>query len=54
MLLNMIIITVMIKLGKVYENFMDDIKISNEKLKVRVKNIVLNTTNASVEYPKKF
>ncbi|MFD1848621.1 N-acetylmuramic acid 6-phosphate etherase [Oceanobacillus bengalensis] len=40
LILNMITTTTMIKIGKVYENLMVDLKVSNLKLKERAKNIV--------------
>jgi N-acetylmuramic acid 6-phosphate etherase len=46
MVLNMISTTVMIKLGKVYENLMVDVKASNQKLIERAKNIVMTVTKA--------
>lgn len=47
MILNMISTSVMIKLGKVYENLMVDVHASNYKLKERAKNIVIEITNVS-------
>lgn len=44
MILNMISTSVMIKLGKVYENLMVDVHASNVKLKERAKNIVMEIT----------
>jgi len=44
LILNMISTTVMIKLGKVYGNLMVDVKATNEKLKIRAKNIIEMTT----------
>lgn len=46
MVLNMLSTTVMIKLGKVYENLMVDVKASNQKLIERAKNIVMTVTKA--------
>lgn len=43
--LNMISTSVMIKLGKVYENLMVDLKPTNEKLKMRAEGIVMKITN---------
>lgn len=40
MILNMIFIVVMIKSGKVYENLMVDVYVSNEKLKEWVIGII--------------
>ncbi|WP_416147281.1 N-acetylmuramic acid 6-phosphate etherase [Salipaludibacillus sp. HK11] len=47
MIVNMITTTTMIKIGKVYENLMVDLKVSNNKLKERAKNIVSTITNVS-------
>jgi N-acetylmuramic acid 6-phosphate etherase len=47
MVLNMLSTTVMIKLGKVYENLMVDVKASNKKLIERAKNIVMAVTKAN-------
>lgn len=47
LILNMISTTVMIKLGKVYENLMVDVSVSNEKLKERAKGIIQTITNQS-------
>jgi len=44
LILNMISTTIMIKLGKVYGNLMVDVKATNEKLKIRAKNIIEMTT----------
>ncbi|GGH76336.1 N-acetylmuramic acid 6-phosphate etherase [Pullulanibacillus pueri] len=44
--LNMITTSVMIKLGKVYQNLMVDLKVSNQKLKERAINIIKMVTNA--------
>ena len=49
MILNMISTTVMVKLGKVYENLMVDLHASNYKLKERAKKIVMEITNVSYE-----
>ncbi len=49
MVLNMLSTTVMIKLGKVYENLMVDVKASNQKLIERAKNIVMTVTKADEE-----
>jgi N-acetylmuramic acid 6-phosphate etherase len=46
MILNMITTTAMIKLGKVYQNLMVDLHISNQKLKERAINIIRRVTNA--------
>ncbi|GAA0323718.1 N-acetylmuramic acid 6-phosphate etherase [Bacillus carboniphilus] len=49
MILNMISTTSMIKVGKVYENLMVDLHVSNKKLEQRAKNIVSTITGVSVE-----
>ncbi|MBS4207913.1 N-acetylmuramic acid 6-phosphate etherase [Bacillus sp. FJAT-50079] len=45
LILNMITTASMIKIGKVYENLMVDLKVSNHKLKERAKNILSTITN---------
>ena len=47
MILNMITTTTMIKIGKVYENLMVDLKVSNNKLKERAISIVSTITEVS-------
>lgn len=49
MILNMITTTSMIQIGKVYENLMVDVKVSNKKLAERAKNIIMTITNVSYE-----
>lgn len=49
LILNMITTTVMIKVGKVYENLMVDLKVSNKKLAGRAKHIVSLITGVSHE-----
>ncbi|MFC7439829.1 N-acetylmuramic acid 6-phosphate etherase [Laceyella putida] len=49
MILNMISTTTMIKLGKVYENLMVDVNISNHKLKERAIHIIRTVTGVSTE-----
>ncbi|GAB2569298.1 N-acetylmuramic acid 6-phosphate etherase [Gracilibacillus alcaliphilus] len=49
MILNMLTTTAMIKAGKVYENLMVDVKVSNYKLKERAKHIIATVTGASIE-----
>lgn len=49
MVLNMLSTCVMIKMGKVYENLMVDVKPTNEKLVERIKSIVCTATGVSVE-----
>lgn len=52
LVLNMLSTGLMIKLGKVYENLMVDLKPSNEKLITRCENIVVNATGCSIENAK--
>ena len=47
MILNMMSTSVMIKLGKVYENLMIDVHASNVKLKERAKSIVMEITDVT-------
>lgn len=47
MVLNMISTSVMIKLGKVYQNYMVDVQPTNEKLVMRAKNIIQTLTALS-------
>jgi N-acetylmuramic acid 6-phosphate etherase len=47
MILNMISTTAMIRMGKVYENLMVDVKISNYKLQKRAVNIIRTITGLS-------
>ncbi|WP_339146948.1 MULTISPECIES: N-acetylmuramic acid 6-phosphate etherase [unclassified Sutcliffiella] len=49
MILNMLTTVSMVKLGKVYENLMVDMNVSNEKLKGRAINIIKTLTNAAHE-----
>ena len=49
MILNMISTSVMIKMGKVYQNLMVDVMQTNEKLRVRARNIVTEATGCSDE-----
>lgn len=49
MILNMISTASMVKLGKVYDNFMVDLVASNEKLKDRAKRILKSLTGADEE-----
>jgi N-acetylmuramic acid 6-phosphate etherase len=48
LVLNMITTTAMIRLGKVYENMMVDLQMTNKKLRERAKRIIM--TAAGVEY----
>ncbi len=54
MILNMISTGLMVKLGKVYENLMVDVKASNEKLIIRCKSIVMEATGVSLEEAEDF
>lgn len=49
MVLNMISTTTMIKLGKVYKNYMVDVLVLNEKLRERAIRIVMKTANVDYE-----
>lgn len=49
LVLNMITTSVMVKIGKVYENLMIDVQMSNNKLVSRAKNIVMEVTGVSLE-----
>jgi N-acetylmuramic acid 6-phosphate etherase len=48
LILNMISTASMIKIGKVYENLMVDLKVSNHKLMERAKNIVVTITGITI------
>lgn len=52
MILNMISTASMVGIGKVYQNYMVDLKRSNEKLVTRSENIVMATTGCSREEAK--
>lgn len=54
MVLNMISTTVMIKLGKVYDNLMVDVQISNKKLMERAKRILKITCDLSDKEAEKY
>lgn len=54
MILNMITSASMIKIGKVYENLMVDLSVSNIKLKERAVNIVSTITNVSYEEAERY
>ena len=47
LILNMISTSVMVRLGKVYENLMVDVQPTNEKLRARAERIVLQATGAN-------
>lgn len=49
MVLNMISTGAMVGIGKVYENLMVDVMQTNEKLRVRARNIVMDATGCSCE-----
>jgi len=49
LVLNMISTTVMMKAGKVYQNLMVDLNVSNHKLMERAKSIISSVTGASGE-----
>jgi len=49
LILNMITTATMVKLGKVYENLMIDVSMSNNKLISRAKKIVMEVTGVSLE-----
>ena len=50
---NMISTLSMIRIGKVYKNYMVDVKMTNEKLKTRAVNIVMSVTDCSKEQAQK-
>ena len=49
MVLNMITTTSMIRINKTYGNYMVDLKVTNEKLKIRAVNIVKQLTGLNIE-----
>jgi N-acetylmuramic acid 6-phosphate etherase len=49
LVLNMITTTAMVRLGKVYENMMIDLQMTNQKLRERAKRVVMTITGASYE-----
>ena len=49
LILNMITTASMVKIGKVYENLMIDVQMSNNKLMSRAKSIVMEVTDVSLE-----
>lgn len=53
LILNMISTISMIRIGKIYKNYMVDVKMSNEKLIARGTNIVSAVTGCSMEEAKK-
>jgi N-acetylmuramic acid 6-phosphate etherase len=54
LVLNMITTTAMVRLGKVYENMMIDLQMTNQKLRERAKRIVMTITDVSYEEAEKF
>src|SRR5699024_5315969 len=54
LILNMISTGAMIKIGKIYENLMVDVKLSNKKLLERGKNIIMTTTGVSYKQATKY
>jgi N-acetylmuramic acid 6-phosphate etherase len=53
LILNMITTTAMIRLGKVFENMMIDLQMTNQKLYERAKKIVMTITGVSYEEAEK-
>lgn len=49
LVLNMITTTAMIRLGKVYENMMIDLQMTNQKLRERAKRVVMTVTGVSYD-----
>jgi N-acetylmuramic acid 6-phosphate etherase len=49
LVLNMISTTAMIRLGKVYENMMIDLQMTNQKLRERAKRVVMIVTGANYD-----
>jgi N-acetylmuramic acid 6-phosphate etherase len=47
LILNMITTTAMVKLGKVYENMMVDLQLTNQKLNERAKRIIMTATGVN-------
>jgi N-acetylmuramic acid 6-phosphate etherase len=54
LVLNMLTTTAMIRMGKVYENMMIDLKITNKKLAERAKRIVMTITGVSYPEAEKY
>jgi N-acetylmuramic acid 6-phosphate etherase len=54
LVLNMLTTTAMIKLGKVYENMMIDLQMTNKKLEERSKKIVITITGVSYEEAERY
>jgi N-acetylmuramic acid 6-phosphate etherase len=49
LVLNMLTTTAMVKLGKVYENMMVDLQLTNKKLEERAKRIIMMVTNVNYD-----
>ncbi|MEC9490164.1 MAG: N-acetylmuramic acid 6-phosphate etherase [Halanaerobiales bacterium] len=54
MVLNMLSTATMIKLGKVYKNYMVDLQVKNKKLAERAKNIIMEVSEVSYEKAEKY
>lgn len=54
LILNMITTTAMIRLGKIYENMMIDLQMTNKKLVERAKRVVMTITSVSYEEAEKY
>lgn len=54
LILNMITTTAMVKLGKVYENLMIDVQMSNDKLVSRAKTIVMEVTGVDIDVASRY
>ncbi len=54
LILNMITTTAMIRLGKIYENMMIDLQMTNKKLVERAKRVVMTITRVSYEEAEKY
>ncbi|CCU78256.1 N-acetylmuramic acid 6-phosphate etherase [Halanaerobium saccharolyticum subsp. saccharolyticum DSM 6643] len=54
MVLNMLSTAVMIKLGKVYKNYMVDLQVKNNKLAERAKNMIMEVSEVSYKKAEKY
>ncbi|TDO84601.1 N-acetylmuramic acid 6-phosphate etherase [Halanaerobium saccharolyticum] len=54
MVLNMLSTATMIKLGKVYKNYMVDLQVKNNKLAKRAKNMIMEVSEVSYEKAEKY
>ncbi|RCW41367.1 MULTISPECIES: N-acetylmuramic acid 6-phosphate etherase [unclassified Halanaerobium] len=54
MVLNMLTTASMIKLGKVYENYMVDLQVKNKKLAERAKNMIMEVSEVSYQKAEEF